>query len=334
MNAVVQNLRLAIYRLGYQVRPYFILKPTPNDIATHQKEYQDRVNYEPTGCTDFDKEHTILSAEVICNYDKHLDAWRRISELSIGSNDICMVMEDDTFMISQSSSTFGELISLAIEDMSVWDIVFMTVSHGNHEGPVTFQNTLDHFKIVPSKTTYLINKKAAAELLVSLRAPIKFSLRVQLSWYLSNNSSLRVVNPNRTAIIDGSKCGFYPSSIHDKNVLIYNSEYMKLLSLLRETDDIIKENIEKIHTIYKSVAHLESPDIMHVYGLLLFRAGQAPKAQTILCDAVDVTKKKKGLLTVKNELLNNLIDTYKYTQSDIEHVKTLKSKYFGASQPQ
>jgi uncharacterized protein HemY len=117
--------------------------------------------------------------------------------------------------------------------------------------------------------------------------------------------------------------GLFPSSTHANNVLIYNQEFMDLFKFLQTE----KPPVREIREIYKKVAHINNPDIMHIYGVLLYKAGELHDAQDALTSAVEHMQKQGGLLTPASELLNNFINIHQHTQWDLPDLIAKPSKY-------
>jgi hypothetical protein len=89
----------------------------------------------------------------------------------------------------------------------------------------------------------------------------------------------------------------------------------------------VEKECALITKIYESIASLNSPEIMQVYGILLFRAKRFKEAQSIMMESLENVQKQQGLLNSRSELLNNIIDMYKDMQTDIPELLKTKSKY-------
>lgn len=333
LHGVIQNMRLIAQNIGLEVRPSFVLTPTTADISKDQDTYQKRINYDPTGVEEFDKLSKLVSVEILSNYDKHLKAWEMISE-NPQPNDIYMVVEDDVFLLPKNALNFAELLTMAYNSRSEWDMILMGISKAtpqelDRESPLKLQNTREMFTVLPSKEAYLISPATARRMASEFRTPIKFPMRIQLSWHIQKSSAteFRVFNPSKQVTLDGSKLGLAPTTLHDHNVLVFNSEYMQLLEYMSKPHDVVAKDCDIITKIYESVAGLHSPEIMQIYGILLFRAKRFKEAQSIMMEALGTVQKQQGLLNSRSELLNNIIDMYKDMQTDISELLTTKSKY-------
>lgn len=328
LHGTVQQMRLVTQSMGFVVKPYFIIKPTPTDISGLQDTYQQRIDYEPTGFPTYDKLSHVLSVEELSNYDKHIRAWNMIASVKSGEHDIFMVIEDDTILLQNSLPHFAEAISKCFERKAEWDMVMLGLCHSTHTEKY-FQDTRELFPVLPSKEAYLINKQTATTMAIDLLKPVKFPMRIQLSWYIHTHEKLRVLNPSTQVTLDGSKLGLTPCTIHEKNILVFNAEYMELFGYLSQPPENVKANMPAITKLYNSVASMNSPDIMHVYGILLFRAGKLTEAESVLNNALAELQNQQGLLNSRNELLNNIIDMYKDMQFDIDDILKAPSKHAG-----
>ena len=61
-----------------------------------------------------------------------------------------------------------------------------------------------------------------------------------------------------------------------------------------------------------------SPDAMHLYGILLMKAGRIKDAEQVLSDGIQELKKQQGFINNQSEMVNNLVDLYKDLQKDVD----------------
>ena len=98
---------------------------------------------------------------------------------------------------------------------------------------------------------------------------------------------------------------------------------MELFQMLQAQD----VDVRSIRAIYKRIQHIQSPDIMHLYGVLLFKGKQIKEAHEVLLDALDVAKKQHGVVSFNSDLLNNTINIHEFTQWDLDEITQSPSKY-------
>lgn len=328
LHGVIQNIRVIAQQQGYEVRPFFVLSPSSNDIATKQDQYQSRLNYEPCGIADIDRTSKVLSVEILSNFEKHMKAWQLIAESdSDNAQDIYMIIEDDAFILPENIPNFGKLMNIVHEDP--WDMLLLGVAFGNDKSEFCLQDTIKNFKLIPSKEAYLIKREAAQTMVKDFADSIKFSMRGQLSWYAATHPEFMLRNISHQVTLDGSKLGLTPSTIHESSVLIYNAEYMELLSYTVKSKEEITAAMPKINQLYDSVSQLKSPYISYIYSILLYKAGYLDQVGNVIMGALDMLTEQQGLLNSRNEILNTYIDMCRDMQTDLPDIFTLSSKYSG-----
>ena len=130
--------------------------------------------------------------------------------------------------------------------------------------------------------------------------------------------------PTVRVSIEGSKVGFIPSSVSENNILIYNNEFMELFKMVIGQSPM---DLQKARQIYRIVEHLKSPEIMHLYGVILFKNEKKEQAKEIFLTAVNESIQKNGCMSARSELLNNAINIHGIVQEDLEVHRKYPSKY-------
>jgi len=189
-----------------------------------------------------------------------------------------------------------------------------------------FINFRDTMRVLPSKEAYCL-KPQTAKLFLEQSTNYKFIMRLHLSYLIKQNPNLKVMFLKNRIFIDGSKLGIFPSSIHPTNILIFNSEFVQMHTYVRKTAEEVKKDFSKIERLYKTVENIHSPDAMHMYGILLMKAGRIKDAEEIFTEAIQEMKKQQGFLNNQSELANNLVDLYKVLQKDIDTCDIKTAKY-------
>jgi hypothetical protein len=210
-----------------------------------------------------------------------------------------------------------------VEFLQLWkgdkDIAFLGLSSTDpqwRDQPLALLPTRESYKSLPCKESYVIRRGFCENLIKEFSGPLTFGLRTQLSYVIHKNPDIQAVYPSKRIFVDGSKVGTCPSAVHPNNLLLFNHEYMELWKMLR-VSDTGGVDLNAAKSLYKSVEGLKNPDIMHVYGILLYRAGRADEAADILMDAIDQMQKQQGILCSRSDVLNNLINMYQSLQKDI-----------------
>lgn len=238
-----------------------------------------------------------FTIEQISNFLKQRRALEKVIELD---DDICMIIEDDCTIVPNFINNLEDFLENPIPEK--WDILFLGIPNSSEENEI--KDTRDTMKILPSKEIYCIHPATAKNILTHLQK-LSFPYRIQLSYIIDKNKDIRSMYLTKRISIEGSKFGFYPSSVLENNLLIYNKGFVQLFNLLASNKEI---TLERIDDLYKAAEYLESPDIMHVYGVLLHKCNKYTEAKIIFEKALEQMKIKNGLITRRSELLNNTIN--------------------------
>jgi len=313
-----------ISKNGLTVKTQFIHQHEPGEIQTKLEELNKLVSYDPIGDADFDNQRYMLSVPIISNIEKHKEAWRYISKLSESSKSLYLIIEDDALLFPECVNNLRELFQ---KDHSSWDMLSLGLSTTNAQSNADdFINFRDTMRVLPSKEAYCL-KPQTAKLFLEQSTNYKFIMRLHLSYLIKQNPNLKVMFLKNRIFIDGSKLGIFPSSIHPTNILIFNSEFVQMHTYVRKTAEEVKKDFSKIERLYKTVENIHSPDAMHMYGILLMKAGRIKDAEEIFTEAIQEMKKQQGFLNNQSELANNLVDLYKVLQKDIDTCDIKTAKY-------
>ena len=325
----------------YRVIPKFITTNDPVDLEPQLANMKDRIGYDQCGDQDFDKLLEVLNIETLSNLFKHMDVWSQITNGVYNPNDLFLVIEDDTVIMNDNIQQFRDLFDYLINNNnnnnSQWDILFPGLAQPNNTTSKEIELTTvsSIFKIIPSKESYFINKQTAHTLMkVFNETKISYSFRIAISKYLFtttknaiNINSIKAMIPNRRCTIDGSKLGFFPTTIHNNNLLLYNGEYMELFTIFTLPVDEIKRQFQRAKQIYNSTKHINSPDITQIFGVILMKLEKYDEAEDILKLAIDQTKQAQGILNNRCDICNNIVNLYEKLQTDISHISKNPSKY-------
>lgn len=311
LHQVIQTMRLAAQKAGFEVVPRLVLTPNPADIQASLKEYEARIDYAkvPGLHADLDAHIHTLNLQEISNLEKHRKAWTFATKAPKGA--VHVIIEDDATLhpeatnidaLLKSAPSCG-LIALCSSMRPLW----------------------------LSKEGYIITQEIAAALLVETEK-IKFSTRGHLSWWALKNPDQVIyasaASPRIT--IDGSKLGLYPSAIHTHNPLIFNRDYTEMLELAT------KDVPAPIDTLLKYEASLTkntnpSPDFMHMLGILFHKAEKSEKARDMFLTAIKEASRQGGVLSTNSELMTNAIAIHKHLQTDLAEAVQSPSKYLKMS---
>jgi len=319
---------------GNLVIPKFITSHDPVELEPKLNELKDIIAYERCGDEDFDRFMEQMNIETLSNTFKHQDVWRLIGETSGNTAEsLHLVIEDDTVIMKEGMDGLKDVLSFVSDGSNndTWDMMFLGLSQPNAEDKslsISLSPVSNTFKIVPSKEAYFLSKSAAARLYKTwTESKITYSLRIQLSKFLHQNPSFKAVFPNRRVTIDGSKVGFFATSIHNSNLLIYNGEYVELFNIYNMPIAEMSSKLARATELYNVTRQLNSPDMTHIYGIILVRAGRLNEAEEIFTLAIEQTKQAQGILNNRGDLCNNIVNLYKDMQTDIAKISATPSKY-------
>lgn len=333
-HSVIQTLRTTAQAAGYEVKPIFILQPDVPKVREGLPATTQRVKLAATGEAEFDKHLGALTLEELSNYEKHREAWRRVIKATDSAGvdttkDRYMVLEDDVMLFRTSEESFRTLLQQT-DGQDAYDLLFlgMQPAVGAEEkvvGPGKLHSVRElGSKVLPSKEAYLITPSAAKALLQGTEN-IRFAMRIQLSLLCHTIPDLRVCMPSARITLDGSKLCIFPSSIHANNMPYLNREYMIMQQMLFQKDPVSAEEAKAYYT--SKLAHLNNPDAMHVYALMLLRVNKIDEAEELMTSAVEEMKKQGGVLHNRSDLLHNLFRIFQGNQPDLEEAMTKASKY-------
>lgn len=305
----------------FAIKTQFILQHDQNEIEKKLEEYKSLISYDPINDPDFDNQRYVLTTPILSNLEKHKEAWKQIAATAAtatksNTSDLHLILEDDALLFPENIQNFHELFDL---NHSEWDMLLLGLIN------VPPNNTLKEFinfkdaphKILSSKEGYFLKPKTA-QLLIDQHKQYKFTARIHLSYFIKLNPSINVYFTKKPIFIDGSKLGIFPSSIHPTNLLIFNNEFIQMHMYVKKSPEEIKKDFNKIETLFKALQNINSPDVHHLYGVLLTKVGRIAEAEKIFMNGIDEMKKQQGFMNNQSEILNNLIDLYKTMQTDID----------------
>lgn len=325
MSTTLQILQTMCKKHGYTYRMHMIQDYDPEQVKKEWKELEKSMDYHKIGEEDFDRGVQPLNVEQTSNFLKQRAALEKVVQLERfekeGDKHFYFLMEDDCMILPEFMKHL-ELFFLQPE-AKPWDILFLCASLPGPAGSYDFHSIRTLTKILPSKEAYCIRPAAARSLLQHLQK-INYFYRLQLSAWIHQNPSIQAMFPSLRISLEGSKVGFVPSTVIENNVLIYNQEFMEMLHMMTGKEPM---DLAKARKLYKTVEHIQSPEIMHLYGVILFKHEKKDQAKEIFLDAVQQMVLKNGCLTARSELLNNAINIHGMCQDDLEVHQRNPSKY-------
>lgn len=312
--------------------PMNITEPTAQHIEANLKEYSDRVDYVKTGDADYDKAMPILNVPQLCNYEKHLFTLRWVERQAMGSTPThFLVCEDDAAVLPDFMMNMEALLSELKNNPPAYDMILLGLSPASpcdSSAGKWLPATSLCGKFLPSKEAYLIQPAMAAAL-VKQATPIRFDFRTFLSHAIYTappEQSARILAFHKRVCIDGSKLGLCPSMLKNNNLLIFNNEYVQMLHYMNSGEAI---DVARVRKMFKPIERLRSPDAMHLYGVLLHKAGRTEEAESMLQDAIDEMIRQGGLINRGSEMMHNylVIASRKNQEDQHNEFEGARSKY-------
>jgi len=309
----------------FNVSINIITEPDIEYIEKNIDKYNKRVNYDKTDDNEFNSLNQRLNMPQISNIEKHRNVYTLISNMS--SPDILhYILEDDVLVSGDYLNNIKELFNNINNFKDEWDILFTCISNNEDNKSFKLLKSIDHFKILISKSSYFI-KYDTAILLNKFLETIKYNMKVAMSKFIIDNPNINAMILNKHTLLEGSKIGIFLSSINNNNFLYQNNDFIKLTKLLNQniiTPDIITE-AEKIYN--NNVLNSNNADFQHSMGILYYKMNDYKNAKKYLIEAVLNVKKNDGIITNYSEILNNCINMHQYDQPDIEECLLKPSKY-------
>lgn len=326
IHGVVQNVRLAALAEKYDVNVRLVLTPDAAHIRDNLQEItQNEINYDPVNNPLYDQFRSLLSTEMISNTKKHLRTWQQIAEMKDAKpDDLFLVLEDDTYAMNDAMDNFRSLLRNI--QSAPWDVIILGLTTNETTSTVALRNLADISAVLPSKDSYLITQAIARKSFEDWKKH-KFIMRIQWSYWFSQNQDVKVRVPSKRIFVDASKLGIMPSSIHANNMLVFNREYVELANLAALPEKDLKPKCKEAEKMYSIVSHLNSPDIMTAYGMILSKCGRWMEAKKVFLQAIEVLKMHHCPVRSHSDLYQHLVSIHEKMQTDLEKIMSKPSMY-------
>lgn len=298
----------------------------PNELKPKFKELEEKTDYSKIGDEEFDRCLQQLNVEQMSNFLRQKEALKKVLELSkqetAGESHLYVILEDDAIFLPEFQPNLEKF--LKEPSLNEWDILFLCASLPDKSmTDLKIIPTKTLFTVLPSKEAYCI-KPAIIPKLLDYLEKIYYTYRIQLSRFLKLNPDIKSCCPSIRLSLEGSKVGFMPSTTTENNILLYNYEFMEMFKMMTGKQPM---ELQKVKQLYKTVEHLKSPEIMHMYAVILFKMEKKEQAKEMFIDAVNQMIVQGGCMNARSELLNNTINIHGIVQEDLEMHRKNPSKY-------
>jgi GR25 family glycosyltransferase involved in LPS biosynthesis len=237
-----------------------------------------------------------------------------------------MIIEDDILVSNSYMDNIEEMIrDLTNKDASsdLWDILFLSLNTvKNGENLINYREVYN--KLI-TKSCYFIKPKICNKLYEESKT-FKLQIKYFLSKFIDDNKDVKVYFYNKNTLIEGTKIGFYPSSVNSTNYLYFNNEYIELLKI-HSKEEITDEEVNNAYNLYKNVENMNSSDIINIMGMIYKKHKNYSEAKKYFIKALDVHRKNYGYLQKNSNILNNCITIFQYEQDMLEECLKVKPKY-------
>jgi GR25 family glycosyltransferase involved in LPS biosynthesis len=260
--------------------------------------------------------HNTLQENFISNCLKHMDAFNRIAK-DATDDDINIILEDDVMF----DDTFEDQLMKFIDDkiFESYDIIFFGLPSQDDDSSenkgMYVQPLSDPTKVLPCCDSYYISKPCATKLSSSY-IPIRYPNNIQLSYVIDmlKQKTGRLV-PNMMA--DGSKIGFFPSTISSNNILLFNNIYKKIYKIL-DQNELKEDDIEAIKQLLEQNKIKHSPDFLFIEGLFYLRTKEFKKCKDTFDEAIKLYEQHRSPLNNQSAIIQNYIELCRYLQDEDE----------------
>jgi GR25 family glycosyltransferase involved in LPS biosynthesis len=302
-----------------------ISEPSSTTIDKNINIFNNRVDYNKFDETNEYNEYIImLNSCQISNYEKHRELYNIIKDKN--NDDLHMIIEDDILVSNSYMDNIEEMIrDLTNKDASsdLWDILFLSLNTvKNGENLINYREVYN--KLI-TKSCYFIKPKICNKLYEESKT-FKLQIKYFLSKFIDDNKDVKVYFYNKNTLIEGTKIGFYPSSVNSTNYLYFNNEYIELLKI-HSKEEITDEDVNNAYNLYKNVENMNSSDIINIMGMIYKKHKNYSEAKKYFIKALDIHRKNYGYLQKNSNILNNCITIFQYEQDMLEECLKVKPKY-------
>ena len=329
INSTIDFIKKHSETLGYTFNINVIAEPSKDFIDKNIDSFNKRVNYDKytedsKTNRDFNSLIQPLNSCQISNIEKHREIYKNVMDKS--SDDLYMIIEDDVVVGQEYVHNIEQLFKKLKENaFGDWDVLFTCLPSLNQEGKMRLIPVNEVYTTLMCKSSYFI-KPSVCKKLYQYTETFKFTLKNALSRFFHENNDIKACFLNKHTFLEASKIGILSSTVNPNNFLFQNNQFIHLTNISNKqviTDDDIKE-AEKIYDAAKSI---DSPDILHIMGIIYYKKKDYENAKKFMTDAIVNMKKNKGYLQQNSEMLNNCINMYQYDQAGLDEYRKCTSKY-------
>lgn len=279
-----------------------------NDFVAKIFENKDLPNTENQFFNQF--KMNVPQSRVISNALKHFEVYNIVKQQD--DNSINIIVEDDVFYNEHFEKNFATFIKDTTKDN--FDMVFFGLPGNKPHEETNDMCILDldeNIKLIPCCDSYFINTRCAKKL-VECFVPIRYPTNIQLT-YLIDKMKFKVGRTYPNLMVDGSKLGFYPSTISSNNILLFNNTY-KLIYKLLEKSELNQDEIQMVKTAFSNNNIENNPDFMFLEGLFNLKTKHFEECKMFFDKAILEYEKHNSCINNQSAILQNYIELCKHIQ--------------------
>ena len=310
----VKLLSMAMSQLGYQIQVSVI--PQIKSVDALINEFKKRIERVPYGINDINNYQlsTEVSPNAVSNWISHEVVLQFIQDQEPKGDDVFLVLEDDAILVDQNvpniANTFRQVIA-----KPEWNMLFLGAAVVNTEYADSHIAPIKDGAIMPCKESYMIRPSFMTKL--QQQGEMIRSTRRLFFSYIARTHMKDVFFMKKALTIDGSKFGYFPSTLHVNSPPTFHPEFKNLVAICEKTaqSDITKEKLQEARTIYNMMRQLKNPYAMYVYGSFLYRSGDPSKME----EAIEIWEEA---ISIKASHMAPYSPTCKLTESILSHYKS------------
>ena len=321
INSTIDMIKQIGEKLNYIVNIKSVKEPSKDFIDDNIDKFNARVDYakEENGDEQFNNVIGTLNSCQISNIEKHKQIFKHIKN----KDEIHFILEDDVVINKDYIDNIEEAFKY-VGDNRNWDIVFTCLACIDSES-LSFVDSRSQYKFLLSKSSYFINPETALKLDNFLEI-YKYNLKNSISKFIWDNKNIQSFVFNKHTFLEGSKMGFFPSSVNNNNFLFQNINFINMTKI-SNSSEITDDMLAEAQKIFLNVSNLDNPDFYHAMGIIYYKRGDYENAKKMMTDACISLEKNKGYYSKSSEILNNTVNIYKYDQKLLKECSAKKSKY-------
>lgn len=305
---------------NYKIKIINILTPTIEEIETNLGEYDKKINLNNDDIIDpdFKAAQVKFNLAQLSNLHKHIHAYELIKKSKTKHN---FIIEDDIILLDDHKNNFTDFIK-SLHTFNYDLLLTCLAMNEDNNSKLNIIPIKNYFKILLTKNSYFITPSTAEKLFEYMNI-IRFPMKLSLSKFLfDNKDTLKLYMLNKHTIFEGSKLGFFPTSVNTNNYLLQNNSYITLTTMYNDNE----KDLNKVYNHYVNFGK-DNPDFLHILGLIYYKNKRYKEAIDFLKLAVINFKKNDGYMIQFNETINNCINIHQFYQDDIKDCFNKKGLY-------